>query len=515
MIIQKLVITISFTWILGSVLVPAQENLKDGFTRFYYGNGQVSSEGFIRNGKPDGKWVTYYVNGTVKSEGLRRNYKLDSIWNFFDDRSFLTEQISYRYGLKNGYHIQYYPVAKNDTGPPVMKSKELYLDNLLQGLSYYYAGDGRIKRVIRYKDGKKNGLMKEFGEDSLVHVVYRYHNDFLIDREFINQKDPSGLKQGTWKDYYENDQIRYEAHYKDGRLNGFYRTYKQDGKLISSEFYEDGQRIEQIPGDEIKVEIVKKYDKEGNVISSGGYLKNIPVGVHQEIDQKANKIVQKEFDNSGQILSSGQITKEGDKEEFWQFFYPGGQVHSEGKFRHNKRTGVWKFYYPGGKIEQTGHYANGLADGLWTWYYKNGSVRREENYYRGKEDGLSVEYGIKGDIITKGSYIEGLKEGAWYYNVGDHTEKGSYQNGLRNGLWIYYYPGGVKSFEGNWVQGRKNGKHRYYYENGKIKEEQYYVMGNRERTWWKFDLKGDAIISYTYKNNVLIKINGTRVSIEE
>jgi len=43
----------------------AQENaaLKDGYQIFKYPNGAVSSEGLIKNGKPEGFWKSYYVTG--------------------------------------------------------------------------------------------------------------------------------------------------------------------------------------------------------------------------------------------------------------------------------------------------------------------------------------------------------------------------------------------------------------------------------------------------------------------
>jgi antitoxin component YwqK of YwqJK toxin-antitoxin module len=70
--------------ILGFQLIYGQENITDGYVKFYYPNGQVSSEGLMLNGKPDGYWKTYYVTGIIKSEGKRTNYLLDSIWLFFD-----------------------------------------------------------------------------------------------------------------------------------------------------------------------------------------------------------------------------------------------------------------------------------------------------------------------------------------------------------------------------------------------------------------------------------------------
>ena len=59
-----------------------KETLKDGYQVFKYPNGAVSSEGLIKNGKPEGFWKSYYVTGIKKSEGKRTNFLLDSIWIF-------------------------------------------------------------------------------------------------------------------------------------------------------------------------------------------------------------------------------------------------------------------------------------------------------------------------------------------------------------------------------------------------------------------------------------------------
>ena len=55
----------------------------------------VSSEGLIKNGKPEGFWKSYYVTGIKKSEGKRTNFLLDSIWVFYDQAGDTTEKINY------------------------------------------------------------------------------------------------------------------------------------------------------------------------------------------------------------------------------------------------------------------------------------------------------------------------------------------------------------------------------------------------------------------------------------
>ena len=92
-------------WKTGS----AQENgaLKDGYQIFKYPNGTVSSEGLIKNGKPEGFWKSFYVTGVKKSEGKRTNFMLDSIWLFYDQTGDTTEKINYLYGKKNGWYFKY------------------------------------------------------------------------------------------------------------------------------------------------------------------------------------------------------------------------------------------------------------------------------------------------------------------------------------------------------------------------------------------------------------------------
>lgn len=490
-----------------------QETLKDGYNKLYYGNKQISSEGMIKNGKPDGKWISYHINGKIKSVGNRSNFQLDSIWKFYDEKGFITDEISYLDGKRSGYHIKYQVIKSEGNSVAVPLFKELYLDNQKQGLSLYYDDKGETDRIVRYKDGKKHGLTREF-RNGIVHVVYKYHNDFMIDREFINQTDSKGIKQGVWREYYDNDNIRIEENYKNGVLNGYYREYSQAGKMLVSRFYENGILIDSDNGEEIIAEVKNEYDSLGNLLASGSFLNNIPVGTHRKYDADRSKVVLEEYNNSGQVISAGVTDDKGIKEEFWQFFYPGGQVRLEGNYKNDKRSGTWKFYYPDGKLEQQGNYLNGLEDGLWTWNYPDGSLRREEYYLRGKEDGLSTEYDENGIVIATGEFIEGLEEGPWQYQSGDNIEKGSYKAGLKDGEWKEFYADGTLKFEGTYVQGSPNGKHKLYYENGKIKEEQFYRMGQKNRNWWVFDREGNVLISYVYNNDVLVKINGIRVNLE-
>ena len=388
---RKISLLFLFSLLVLSTMGQDENTIKDGFTQFLYGNGQVSSEGMIRNGQPDGMWKTFHVNGNIKSLGLRNNFELDSIWNFYDSGGNIIETISYLRGNKSGYHFVYQKLMGSDSIIYKLKSKELFLENSLEGTGYYYDEEGKIKQLVRYKGGKRQGLIRNFNTDSVIQSIYKYHNDFMIDREFINQTDTRDLKQGLWREYFNNDNIKIEKNYKDNLLNGYYREYDSKGRVLISKFYNNGIEIEKDPEKEIKIEIQNSFDDDGNIISSGGFIEGVPVGVHREYSDDKKIVNTKEFSESGNVVSQGIMNDKGLKNEYWKFYFPNGNVRSEGNFATNLRTGQWKFFYPDGKLEQSGNYRDGKTDGPWTWYYHDGNTLREENYYRGREDGISVE----------------------------------------------------------------------------------------------------------------------------
>ena len=165
------------------------------------------------------------------------------------------------------------------------------------------------------------------------------------------------------------------------------------------------------------------------------------------------------------------------------------------------------------KLEQKGKYlAEEKFTGLWQWYYPNGQLLRSENFRKGLEDGLMEEYDENGVLITKGEYFDGLKEGEWFYELGDHKELGIYKNNERDGLWKFYYPTNKLNFEGKFVEGIADGKHLYYYENGKLKKEEYYLMGIKTGSWRSYNELGELIVTINFKNGEEYKLDGTKLN---
>ena len=492
----------------------AQENspLTDGYQVFKYPNGAVSSEGLIRNGKPDGFWKSYYVTGIKKSEGKRTNFLLDSIWVFYDQSGDTIEKINYLYGKKNGW---YYKYKSDPQKGAYISSKELFVADKKEGTAFIYYPDGKIQQTFTYSDGKKEGLSKEYDNEGNIITLFEYHNDFLVSRERLNRIDSKGLKQGVWKDFYPNGAVKSEKTFRDDLMHGYYKEYDNRGKLTLTMLYENGAIVKSRVEDEPDIEIETKYDTEGKLIYSGPYRNKIPVGVHREFGKDGKVINAFIYNDNGQLLSEGIVDEAGNRNGKWKDLFPNGKIQAEGQFTDNRRTGKWKFYNTSNRIEQTGSYNNGRPDGLWSWYYENGELLREEEYFQGQRDGTSTEYSVTGEVIAQGQYSEGEKNGEWKYKSGEVTESGRYITGLRDGIWKSYYSNGKLKFKGNYIQGSPDGEQIMYFENGRTKEVRYYQMGIRQKTWKKFNEEGVAFLAISYKDDVEVSINGVKIKLPE
>ena len=503
--------------ITGHLHLKGQENRlnQNGFNRFFYPNGQVSSEGNMVDGKPDGYWKTYYVTGVLKSEGNRKNYLLDSIWVFYSLSADTLKKINYLYGKKNGFYYTYnYENINNPDG--YIYSKELFVNDKKEGKAYYYYDNNKVKMEVNYLNGKKNGRAFEYNKEYTIITIFEYNKDRLINRERINRIDEEGDKQGIWKEFYEDGKVNIEKGYKNNKLEGYYKKYDRKGNLILTLRYEKGVIVEDnAVDDQEEIEIRKEYDNNGNLKFSGPYKRNTPIGIHREYSKDGEVINSKIYDNNGNIVSVGIVNEKGEKQGKWKNYYTKDKLLSEGQYVDNEKTGTWKYCFKNGRIEQTGKYRNGKPNEIWKWYYTNGKLIKEEEYFNGKRDGVYTEYSENGDIISEGHFLEGEMDGSWRTKIGDHSEAGKYIVGLKDDIWKHFYEDGSLKYKGKFINGNPDGKHQIFWQNGNTKEERYYDNGRREKTWKKYNEDGNLILTITYKDDKEYRVNGVKLDLPE
>ncbi len=483
------------------------DSTQENYKAFYYEDGKISSEGILRDGKPDGYWITYFLNGLRKSEGNRKNFLLDSTWKFYKENGNIEYKINYLENKKNGVYQQF-----NDNC--LLIKQEHFKNDIISGVTKTFYPDSSnmlVEKTIPHENGRREGVGYEYGKDGRITSIITYSKNFIVSNEQINQTDKNGLKQGVWKEYFPNQRLQTEMRYKNDQLNGYVKQYNRQGKLESATLYLNG--VEQSDENNIAdFDINTIYYADGTPKSTSVYNK---AGKRDGVSTFYNEdgtVAATEIYKNGYLLKKGIIDANGFYQGEWEEYYLNGKIKSKGTYKDGKKYGKWEYYFTTGKVEQKGAYgANGRYTGEWNWYYENGNLLRREEFRKGIEDGELAEYTLQGELITKGEYFDGEREGEWFYELNDHQEKGKYRYGERNGYWEHRFPGGKVSFEGTYIDGAPHGKHKYYSEQGYLLKEENYSYGLKDGKWRWYDAFGNETTTITYKDDEEIRIDGQKI----
>ncbi|MBA3663436.1 MAG: hypothetical protein H0W61_04405 [Bacteroidetes bacterium] len=522
---------IFFLSVLVSVNLYSQVT-KNGYNKFYYENGTISSEGTMREGKPDGYWKNYHDNGKIKIEGNRKNFQLDSTWKFYDVKGRITKAISYKEGKKDGVTFIY------DTLKKVVTS-EVFVQDVKQGLQRNFHKNGKTKSIVPYVKGKPDGIAYEYSPDSLITAIIVYKGGILQSFEKINQLDAANKKQGIWKEFYDDLTVKKTMKFNDDSLDGYVMDYDKKGNLSSTKKFNNGKQILKAP-EIANVEVYRDVYEDGTLKYEGVYSDGVPIGTHYTYKQKyqcdssiflrddtsrvsvyVNRLVCRNvpvpdscieyFD--GVVVAKGKVDSVRNRIGIWTEYHHTGEFKGKGVYKDGNRTGEWEFFYASGKLEQKGRYdKKGRSQGVWKWYYENGALMREETYVNGKREGQLTDYDEQGKIILQGLFVDNNMEGSWIYETPDYKEYGNYVNGERDSLWkSYYMPSKVKRYEGRFANGEEVGQHTMYYSNGQKMYHGNYTTGMRDGDWRFYDETGFNYLNITYKNGIEIKWMGDKI----
>lgn len=112
-----------------------------------------------------------------------------------------------------------------------------------------YFENGQVKSVIKYENGKRNGITKNYDPNGHLASVVNYENNRkngVSQNYYPNGKLHStitykeNIKHGIEKWYYENGQVYRINPYNLGMLDGVQKKYYQNGNLMSLMPYKNG-----------------------------------------------------------------------------------------------------------------------------------------------------------------------------------------------------------------------------------------------------------------------------------
>lgn len=201
----------------------------------------------------------------------------------------------------------------------------------------------------------------------------------------INKVDPEGRRQGDWRIYDGEGNLKFTGAFHDGKPIGEFRFFYPNGKIKAIIIQQDSGRVS----------YATNYHLNGNVLAKGKYVNQM-------------------------------------KDSTWLYYSElDGALASEEYYRNGIKEGVWKVYYPEGGVMEEITYKNDLKDGPWNQYFTDGAVKQTSTYAKGLLEGPFIVYHINGKVEVSGSYIHDNKDGTWIYltEIGELVKKEEYRNG--------------------------------------------------------------------------------------
>lgn len=398
-----------------------RNDTRQGLTKIYQDGILVKTEPY-QDGKIDGRVQELYANGKLQKEipyevgqrvGIGFTYAEDGrrvgLQLYESGRLVRSQSINQidDYGRKQGLWMDFHPNLQ-------VKFEGPYVNDLKNGYWKYYRANGNLLRVEKwimgvlqegsaetakvaikrkldpktgklqykgsYRNGKPVGLHREYGPDGSVVASKIYENGVLLSEGIV---DEQGRRQGPWKFFYPDRQLKAEGSYRDDRKIGNWRYYFDNGGLEQT-----GNYLRGLPDGEWNW-----YYPSGNILRTENYIMGEEDGASVE------------YSDSGAVIAQGTYVG-GKKEGYW--FFELNDHREEGSFFEGERSGVWRHYYlDNGRIRFEGYYENGIKNGQFVWYYSSGQIKRRGRYLNNKRDGLWEFFDEQGNRILTVAYEEG------------------------------------------------------------------------------------------------------------
>lgn len=204
---------------------------------------------------------------------------------------------------------------------------------------------------------------------------------------YKNEVDEQGRKQGLWRGYDVNGNLKYKGTFEDGIPVGEFTYYYPDGKIRAKAMHK---------GDD-KTVYIRYFFEGGKLMAEGKY-----------IEQK--------------------------KDSTWNYYSSAnGKISSKEHYNKGVPVGTWVTYYPEtGNIAEEVPYKKGVKHGTWKQYFTDGTLKSEAEYVDGELEGLMTIYHLNGNVEVSGSFKNSLKHGIWIYfdEDGVTTDREEYYEGV-------------------------------------------------------------------------------------
>ncbi len=357
------------------------------------------------------------------------------------------------------------------------------------GYNIFYHESGKKASEGLLKDGKPNGYWKTYYPDEVMKSEGNRRN-FLLD--------------STWNFYNKIGDTTQKISYLRGKKNGYYFKYNTtlDGKkntVASKEMF-----------------INDKKEGKSYYFYETGELHKIVAYENNIKEKKAY-----EYDKNGIIITINQ-------------YRYNNLVDRDAINRYDveeKKHGEWIEFYDNYKIKTKQNYKKGLLHGYYQEFSKSGKLLKNERYKDGelivaqtennsqnptvkKKINIKKEYHQNGEVKTMGGYTDeqlpigvhkvfaetGEVVSATTYNdLGVKVSEGIIDTlGKKQGDWVLFYSEGEKRAEGKYKNGNRVGEWLFLFENESVEQKGSYLKGKPDGKWQWFYETGELLREEIY-----------------
>lgn len=232
----------------------------------------------------------FHPNGTLMAAGKYVGQEKDSLWNYYGPDGKLRKVERFTAGQLNGEQVTYYPdgsVAEKENRKAgvlngahtswfangKLKSEATYLNGEAEGKMVFYYQDGKKEIEGNVVNGDRDGTWLYFNPDGSLQLQALYERGKLIKERKEN---------GTFKEYYDDEQLMSEVTYKKGKREGPFAEYHNNGRWEMRALEADP--VLGTPGDMERVLKGQTKKKEGN------YVNDLLDGEVKEYDEKGKVV---------------------------------------------------------------------------------------------------------------------------------------------------------------------------------------------------------------------------------
>lgn len=118
-------------------------------------------------------------------------------------------------------------IIKSYYGKGKIKYEMSYVNNVLEGTSFWYYENGNLMSEKTYDNGKLNGWQRDYYETGLIKLEIYFNN---------------GIRDGLFKEYYENGGLKEVRNYEAGKLTKTIELSYDENYQAPIEAYKKGNR---------------------------------------------------------------------------------------------------------------------------------------------------------------------------------------------------------------------------------------------------------------------------------